>query len=133
MVACALVMCGVLKYQCVALGWPRERRALCVLLVCTQGRCARLPVEFGVINVWIRLNRCRVRVFGIILMGIRLASACGAAEAFPVGPPKKRKRGCRRLVAIHGRDGAAAACREMFRTQETMMRDDAYASCASPA
>ena len=82
-----------LKCQCVALGWPRERRVLCALLVCTQGRRARLPVEFGVINVWIRLNRCRIRVFGMVLIGIRLASACGAVEAFPASPPKKGRGG----------------------------------------
>ena len=46
---------------------------------------------------------------------------CGVCVVGRVGGPKKRKEGCRRLVAIHGRDGATAAPREWFRTQETMM------------
>ena len=45
-VACALVVCGVPECYRVALGWPRERRILHVLLVCAQGRRARLPVDF---------------------------------------------------------------------------------------
>ena len=114
-VACALFGCGVPECYRVALGWPRERSVLHVLLVCAQGRRARFR-GFWVVDVCIRLNRCRVRVFDVILMGLRLAPACGAAEAFPASSPKKKKRGCRRLVIIRGRDGATTVSRERFRT-----------------
>ena len=73
-------------------------------------------------------------MFGLIVMGVRLASLMAQPKRSLVSfPPKKekRKRGCRRLVAIHGRDGAAAAFRELFRTEDFMMRDGACASCAS--
>ena len=53
------------------------------------------------------------------------------AGCLSCGVSEKRKRGCRRLVAIRGRNGSVAISRERFRTQETMMRDDACASCAS--
>ena len=42
--------------------------------------------------------------------------AYGAAKAFPVSSPKKKKRGFRRLVIIRGRDGSATVSRERFRT-----------------
>ena len=48
-----------------------------------RARALTFACGFRVVNVCIRLNRCRVRVFGGILMGIRLAFAYGAAEAFP--------------------------------------------------
>ena len=51
-----------------------------------------------------------------------IAACCVASVLLGVWEVrKKRKRGCRRLVAIRDRDGAAAASREWFRTQEIMM------------
>ena len=46
-VACALFGCGVLECYRVALGWPRERSVLHVLLVRAQGRRARFPWSLG--------------------------------------------------------------------------------------
>ena len=81
---------------------------------------ARSPVgfEFRVPNVRIRLNRCRVRVFGLfVIMGVRLASLMAQSKrSLATSPPKKKKRECRRLVIIRGRDGAATVPRERFRT-----------------
>ena len=93
--------------------------AFCMYSLCARRDLARVFLGFWVVNICVRLNRCRVRVFDVILVGIRLAPACGAAEAFPASSPgKKKKRGCRRLVIIRDRDGAATATvpRELFRT-----------------
>ena len=51
-------------------------------------------------------------------MWLMAAVVCGVAECLLilVSCPKKKKRGCRRLVIIRGRDGAATASRERFRT-----------------
>ena len=62
------------------------------------------------------------------------AVVCGAATCMLilVSRPKKKKRGCRRLVVIRGRDGAATVSREkVSHTQKTMMGDDGGVSCAS--
>ena len=76
-----------------------------------------LTCIFRVLNVRIRLNRCRVRVFGLIAMGVRLASLMAQSKrSLATSPPKKKKRECRRLVIIRGRDGAATVPRERFRT-----------------
>ena len=106
---------------------PREPAPTCRELRKTHAKCARawcLAVRApafiwpGVPRSWAPRDCCVL---------------CGVCVVGRVGGPKKRKRGCRRLVAIHGRDGAAAASHEWFRTQETMMSDDAYAPCASHA
>ena len=49
--------------------------------------------------------------------------SCGVSE--------KMERGCRRLVIVRDRDGAATTCHERFRTQGIMMGKYACASCAS--
>ena len=91
-VACALVVCGVPERDRVALGWPRERSFfLNVLLVCAPGRRARF-CGFWVVNIRIRLNRCRVRVFDVILMGIRLAPPVARPRRF-LRALRKRRRG----------------------------------------
>ena len=95
--------------------------AFCMYSSCARRDVARVFRGVWVVGVCIRLNRCRVRVFDVILMGIRLVPACGAAGAFPVSSPKKKKRGCRRLVIIRGRDGAATVSREkVSHTQKIM-------------
>ena len=53
------------------------------------------------------------------------------AGCLSCGVFEKKKRGCRRLVIIRGRNGAATVCHERFRTREIMMEKDACASCAS--
>ena len=62
------------------------------------------------------------------------AVVCGAATCMLllVSYPKERKRGCRRLVTIRGRDGAAAPpFAKCFAHKEIMMGGDEYASRAS--
>ena len=121
--------------SCVALGSSCECRVL-ARAPCVRAGCrARSPVDFKFsVSCPIKsLSRSCVRPD---CYGRSAGFAHGAAEAFPCElsfEKKKRKRGCRRLVATHGRDGVAAASREWFHTQETMMSDDAYASCASQA
>ena len=57
---------------------------------------------------------------------------CGVCVVGRVGGPKKKKRGCRRLVIVRGRDGATAVSREkVSHTQKIMMGNDGGASCAS--
>ena len=53
------------------------------------------------------------------------------AGCLSCGVSEKKKRGCRRLVIVRGRDGAATACHERFRKQEIMVEKGACASCAS--
>jgi len=57
---------------------------------------------------------------------------CGVCVVGRVGGPKKKKRGCRRLVIIRGRDGATTFPREkVSHTQKIMMGNDGGVSCAS--
>ena len=60
-------------------------------------------------------------------MWLMASDVCAVAECLLilVGCPKRRKRGCRRLVAIGGRDGAAAASREVSHTR---YHDEVYES-----
>ena len=60
-------------------------------------------------------------------MWLMAAVVYGAAECLVVlvSCPKKKKRGCRRLVIIRGRDGAATVSREkVSHTHEIMMGND---------
>ena len=63
------------------------------------------------------------------------SDGCGVCVVGGVGGPNKKDEGGVGglwLVAIRGRDGAAAASREWFRTQEIiMMGNGLCASCAS--
>ena len=106
-----------------------------VLLACARGSVARVHLWISSSLFRIRLlNRFRVRVFGLIVMGVRLASLMAQPKRSLVRcelSSEEKKGGCRRLVVIRGRDGAAAASREWFRTQEIMMGKDAGASCES--
>ena len=88
-----------------------------MLLACARG-VARVRLWISSSLFRVRLNRCRVRVFGLIVMGVRLASLMAQPKRSLVSfPLKKKKWGCRRLVIIRGRDGAATFSREMFRTR----------------
>ena len=123
-VAPLVVVCALAVYDFPEMFVRRARVASRVSRFRTCSlRARRVPCAFTcgfrVLNVRIRLNRCRVRVFGLTVMGVRLASLMAQRKRSLVSfPPKNKKRGCRRLVIIHGRDGAATVFRERFRTHK---------------
>ena len=107
------------SFCCVALEQARGRRVVHALLFARAGEITR-------VYLWV-LNRENLYSFrSVSRLCVRRLSAFvisppfadGAATAFPISSPKKKKRGCRQLVIIRGSDGAATVPRERFRTHK---------------